>query len=969
MRALFLILAGSVAAAVVALLLGPRLVDGEAVRERVLARLEAATGQPARVLGPTGFALLPEPRLSLSDLVLGDPQRGGATVTVERVDLVLGLAGLVGAESGLEELRLVRPQLRAREPPSLASLASLLDGLAHGRLPVDALSVVGGRVVLRDPRLPDPLELSELNLEAAQETGGGPLALSGGGRWRDQPMAVELELRPAAVGPASVRLQLGLGAGPAASRLAYRGALAIEGRMPRLDGELELAADAGRAARLLDELGAAAWAARVPSIGPFAARGRLRLDAARAELSGLRVATVAGELAGAATLGLGSPRELALELEAGRLELPGELRPAALAGLLWRELPTGVGGRIALRIGSLARAREELRLVRLDARLGAEGDLELERMTAELPGAGDLELQGRLTREPGGPTWRGRLALRAEDPRPLLRWLDVEPPAAAERQGGIGLAGMLHATPEGVSLSEAEVRLAGSHGRGTLALLQGPPRRLLLRGSLDRLTLDPWLDKADLEAWLVRGPPAGFEAELDLAVDRLGWAGIRAERVRLRGELADGRLRLDELSSADLGGAGLRLAGTLGPADAADLALELDAPDPGRLARALELDGGLLALLDGPLGGRAGLASGPEGRKLEAEIGVPDGRLRLTGALAPGTLEPARLAVELEIADTAALAARLGGLGPLGGGLGGRLAASSRLARTASGWQVEGELAAGRIAGRIELELRADLPAPKLGGRVELDRLDGSSAAELYRLLEPILGLPRGPLRGWPGAWPRQLFGTPRLPPADLDLTLGIGLVTADGTPLGRGGATLALAGSSLALDGIDLPLASGRLGGRLLAELRPGAARIEADLTLASAALPPLAEALRAGAPPGGILDLEAAFASEGRSLAELVANAGGRGALVLRELPADGLAPVLQEGSSPLLRGPFTLERGLVRAPELTVEGTAGPGTAALAFDLAAWILDLELRGEAGGLRLLGPPDRLRRYEAAAR
>lgn len=970
-RALFVILASLVAALVVALLLGPRLVDGVAVRERLLAQLEVSTGQPARVLGRTEFALLPEPRLSLSELIVGDPLQSGPSLLVERVDVVLGLGALVGAEGSVRELHLVRPVLRTRELPGAVELGAVLDGLRGGAVPVGAVSVIGGRALLRDPRLAQPLELTDLNLEAAQETGGGPLVLSGGGRWRDQPLAVELELRPAAVGPASVRAQLGLGAGPAASRLAYRGALAIERGGPRLDGELEVAADTARIARLLEELGRQDRAAQLPPVGPFAARGRLRLDAARAAFEGVRLATAAGELALEMSLGLGSQLELTLQLEAGRLELPAGPAPSRLVALLWQEPPADLAGTLAVRIGTLARAGQEARLLRLDARLGGAGVWEIERLTAELPGTGDLELQARLRHEPAGPTLRGRLALRAEDPRPLLAWLGLDPPLPPERLGAIGVTGELHATPEAVSLAEAELRLAGVHGRGTVAYLTGPPPRLVLRGRLDRLGLDPWLDeggRAALAGWLLEGPPPALEAELDLEADRLGWQGHRADRVRVRAELAGGRLRLDELRTADLGGANARLAGSLGPGGAVDLLLELAAPEPVRLARVLDLEPSLAALLDGPVQGRARLAGEGPARAFTLEVLAPDGRLDASGSLLPGELALDRATLRAELAEAGLLAARLGAGGALGPGLAGRVVGETRLARTDLGWRIDGELALGRLAATTALELRYATTVPTLRGRVGLDRLDAASVADLYRLLEPLLQLPPGPLRTWPGAWPRQPFGPPLLPPADLELALELGLVGADGTPLGRGAASLSLAGEALALDGLDLPLAGGRLTGRLVAELRPASGRIEAELGLASVALPTLAGALRGGSPPGGLADLQLVVAAEGRSLAELLANAEGRGALTVRELPAAGLLPGAL-GDGLLLRGPLRVERGVLRAPELVVEGEGGSARASLTFDLVAWILDLELRGEEQRVRLLGPPDRPRRYEDPAR
>lgn len=966
MRALFLILAALIAAAVAGLLLGPRLVDGELARERLLVRLERATGASARVLGPTDVAFFPEPRLTLGRLVLGEEGQGGTTLSVDRVDLLLGFGGLLGLEAGPREVRLIRPQLRAGALPDLAALGRLLDALRGEPASPEALSVVGGRILLRDARLPEPLEIAELDLELARETGGGPLVLTGGGRWRDQSLSVEMELRVASTGPHAVRAQLGLGAGPTASRLAYRGWFDIVRSHPRLEGELELAVDSARLRPLLAALGAERLAERLAPVGPFAARGRLRADDGRVETEALRIAMAGGELAVRFALGLARPHELGLEIEASRLELPAGFDPAAHLAALWAGPPADLTGSLTVRIGTLARAGEALRLVRLDARLPGNGEFHVDTLGAELPGTGDLEVRGVLLPGPAGRRFRGHLEARVEDPRPLATWLGYPSGPAVERLGAVAIAGELLAVPEGASLGRAEIRLAGARAQGTFAFLLGPPPRFRLVGEVDRLVLDPWLDEASdgpAPAWLVSGPPTGFEVELDLLVERLAWRGLRAERVRIRGELAEGRLRVDELASPALGGGSARLVGSLGPAGAADLALDLDADQPARLARALGLDPTLPALLEGPLRARARFLEDEAGRRLEAELRTAEGGLRLDLELARASLEPRRLRLAGGLADTAALAARLAGRGALAPGLLGRLDGAVEASRTPEGWRIEGRLAPGRLTLEATLELARAHDVPLLRGRLGLDGADVASLLDLYRLFETPLGLPPGPLRAWPGAWPRRPFGSPRLPPVDLDLALDLGLAREDGTPLGRGSTALAFAGRSLAFDGIDLPLAGGRLTGRLLTEFGTESGRVESELRLASAALGILAEAIGASAPVAGTLDLELALASEGRSIGELLGNAGGRGALVLRELALSDPAGGGPSGEL-LLRGPLLLERGVLRARELEVESAAGPGRATLAFDLAAWILDLELPASPGRLRFLGPPDRLRRY-----
>lgn len=966
MRALFWILPGIVAAAVAGLLLGPRLIDGELARDQFVARLERVTGQPVRVLGATTLSLWPEPRLSIARLVVGDATQGGTGVSVERVELVLGFPGLVGVGSGPREIRLFRPHLRATALPDPTDFGPVLELLRGETFAVDTVSVVAGRILVRDPSLPAPLEVGELDLELAREAGGGPLVLTGGGRLRDQPLALEVELRPASAGPHAVRGRLVVGSGAEASRLAYRGGLDL-GRSPaRLDGELELAADTEHLAPLLSALGAARFAEKLPPIGAFAARGRLRSDGARLETEGLRLATAAGELQLRLALGLTEPHEFRAEVEATRLDVPAGFDLRRALADLWRSPPADLAGSLAVRIGSLARAGEEVLLFRLGAHWPGDGTFVLDTLGAQLPGTGDLELTGRFAPDAAGSGFRGRLVARAEDPRHVFRWAGLEPPPFLERLGAVALEGELRATPEGASLARAEIRLGGARASGTFAFLSGPPPRLRLVGALDRLLLDPWLDGTldpIVRSWLTSGPPRDLEAELDLAVDRLAFRGLRAEQVRLRAELADGRLRIDEFASPQLGGGSARLSGNLGPEAAADLVLELEADQPARLARALELHPGPAALLEGPVRARARFLDEGASRRLEAELATPDGVVQGDVVLAPGTLEPERWRLAGELADTTALAARLSGRGGLAAGLAGRLRADVEARREASGWRIDGRVGAARFALAAGLELVEGHGVPLLRGRLALERADAASLADLYRLAEIPLGLPAGPLRAWLGAWPRRPFGPPRLPSVDLDLVLDLGLEREDGTPLGRGGATLAFAGRALALDAIDLPLSGGRLSGRLLAELGADFGRIEGSLALASGSLETLAQALGIAVPPGGILDLELAFASEGRSLAELVANAGGRGALTLRELALSGV-PIGSMDRVFSFRGPIALERGVARADDLVVEVEPEPGRARLAFDLASWILDLELALPSGRLRLLGPPERLRRY-----
>lgn len=972
MRLFFLALLASLAAALAALLLVPQLVDEAALARRVLAHLETALGESLSVQGESRLTLLPQPRLSLAQLVVGDARAGTAGVAkIERAEILLSYPSLLGFAPHVRELRLIRPQLRLARITALAPLLEALVGARADARALETLSIFEGRLVLSDPQLAHPLELAQVTLEAAREAERAVVAASGEARLHHLPLAFTFELRPLG-GAAALNLKLTLGSGSGALRLGWRGNLVAAAAEPRLVGELELSGDGATLAGLADALALAGFD-RLAGFGAFALRSRLELRGRQLALEGLRLATAAGEAEARLEAELGTPARFSLALESARFALPDEPMLARLAAWMERELPSDLAGEVRARVRALARAGEEMRGLELNARLPGDGSLVIERLAAELPGSGELALSGRAHRELAGPTFRGHLALRLGEVRPFARWLGLEPVAWPAALTGLALEGELVAAPDALALREAEVRAAGARARGQLAVIGGPPLRLELRAAVDRLVLDPWLVEPaalPLKRWLVDGPPAEPELAFDLSIARLSWRALRAEALHLNGELASGRLFLREARWTDASGAKARLSGSLGPSGAVDLDLALEVPEPAPFARGLGLDPGALFFLDGPLLGRAGLKASPEGPELALALMGPDGRLDAVLRLDRASLAPRALRVAAAVDDTRPLLARLMPGVPMAAGLSGPFRLEGEgLWRAERTWTIEGTLALGQISGSAALELIETAAAPLLRGRVSLAGLDAASFSTFYALAEPVLGLPRGPLASWPGAWPKERFGIPILPPIDLDLALSLSLLGRDGTPLGPGGLRLALAGDLLAVEELDMPLAGGRLRGALWIELAPQMARLEGRLALASAELAALAAALRIREDVEGVLDLELAAQSIGGSLADLAGNLEGEGSLTLRT-PAGSQPLGLPASTQELvLHGPFTVTRGIARAPALLLETREGAvGQARALFDLLAWILDLELKTDAArGLRLFGPPEALRRYERA--
>ncbi|MDX6752205.1 AsmA-like C-terminal region-containing protein [Geminicoccaceae bacterium 1502E] len=981
MRPLLLILGLVAAAFTAALFLGQRVLDRDTLRAELIDRLAVATGADVAAGGPVEIELLPQPRLVMAELVLDLPG-AGARLAIDRAEIGLAAAPLLRGRAVIANARLVRPRLTLPRPPqSLGELGALLpDGAA---LPFRAVQVLDGAVSIAGA--PPRAHGLDLALEVDELSGG--LTVEGTGTLAGQALRLELETSALArEAPVSLRLEAALGPPEREVALRYRGSLQPSGDgPPASSGEVQLAmADLPSGSALLADLlpaGPAAAAARIAGRlleGALALNARLEIAGPAWRLDELRLAGGGSDLSGSLAWEHPAAAEpvLTAELVSTRLRLP-DTAPALLAGGGdWPAPPPGLTGRIRLAVGALDWRDGVVRQLRLEAALVGDGGVALERLSADLPGGIAVRATGTYATSDGPPAVEADLDAAGEDLQSLLVWAGV--PAAdlpAGRLRGVSLTGRLRLTPAALALRDAELRLDASRATGSMALVTVGRPQLALKAEVDRLTLDDYgLGPAELAALAQGGLLDGLDAALDLRIERLGWHELRPEGVSLRLDLQRGRLRVDELAMTDLAGARLRLVGDHDLRQGGwAFAGEAEIPSPSRLARALavELPAPVVAL--GAF--RASATGRSDGRSGELELRLDNPFLAIgldAATAAPPAWPPRalRASVELAAPGLRELLLRLGAQGfdqpALAGPLNGRLDMTSApdgghalaLAVDAGRMRLEGELLHGEAAS-----------PPSLAGRLAARDLDAGALLDLYRALEPALGLPAGPLRSWPGAWPRRKLDWTWLERAALDLALEASLV--DGVrPLGDARARLALEHGRLSLDGLSLPLAGGRLHGGLELERAASGPQLAFKLGLDDADAASLLHALRAGEALDGVLDLDLEAHSRGLALADLVGNLEGGGRLALRrarlDLVSDGAAGPLELAE---VEGRFGVVRGVARArPPLNV---TGGGRIEARLDLLAWLLAARLElPDAPPIEVLGPPDapyRLDRAEAA--
>lgn len=228
--------------------------------------------------------------------------------------------------------------------------------------------------------------------------------------------------------------------------------------------------------------------------------------------------------------------------------------------------------------------------------------LDLERQRLEIPqlalSVGELALtasmRGERLRE--APVWQGTLEVPPFDALKFLRQHGIDyRPADKSALARIGLKTQLAASGAELRLSGLDVRLDDSRLTGTLGLRDF---------AKPRYTFDLALDEIDLDRYL----PAATAATAAPAPHA---AGAAAPFALLRGQEADGRLRIERLKAAGVraSAASLPVAAhgnvlTLGPVQAAlyngkvDARATLDARNP---APVLTLDATLTGVQVGPL--------------------------------------------------------------------------------------------------------------------------------------------------------------------------------------------------------------------------------------------------------------------------------------------------------------------------------------------------------------------------------
>lgn len=857
-----------------ALFAAPHFVDWNGYRGVLEEEASRVLGREVRVGGAVNVRLLPIPYLAFERLRVADPTSysGEPLLRAESVTMWLAVPPLLRGVLEANQVEVRRPEIRiAVDRDGVANWSRVR--LNKGELPfvpadvaLRAVSITDGRLSLDASSGGEIARLDGIDGSLSGEALDGPYKFAGSVKWEGSVREVKIATaRPDADG--------GLRFKTTVRNPANANSYVLDGRLGDITGRLtlggELAAKINLAASGLivaDETKGASSVA-IGERPTLDLKGRLDGDLLQMRLTDF-VASFEniGQpqlIEGEAKASWGETSSVAVRLASKWLDLDrlagvnGAAQPVSTALALGDTFLSALaaGGRIDAKLGVDQVSIGGDTVSGLDLSMlrqpGAEARLSLR---ASLPGGSNIDLAGAIVERDGRSQLTGPVMIGGSSLQRMLAWATRNKATSRSfPDGPFSAQGQLALAATGVALTEARGEMAGAPLRGSIAVEQGPRRkvRIALEGKrVDSAWLWPGSSGiADFGALLV-GHGAGIDKPSGAGAS---WREDKDTDISIKlqaGRLVHGARILEDVD--------------------ADVALEggslairrIAFVGPGRLA--VELEGKVARDQPRAAGELRGVVAAPNGEavKLLSELTGLDSALpeaaTLVEALAP-----------LDLAATIALAAPGKGafdvvLDGIAGG--GRLTGQLRLDALGSGWRdapTTASLAIGDIpiVGLLE---RAIAPlggrdAAKATGGVGTLRIDvagvptiGMLTAAAVTSEELTLALD-GRSKLTTGGW-LDVEGEAEVVARDGRVPLGLVGLTASsaaGAPI-SGRLEIARRDGQLTLRPQGATLAGTTVSGEARVVRAGGEARIEADLSLDKATVPGLLAMLTEPAQPG---------------------------------------------------------------------------------------------------------------------
>lgn len=669
-------------------------------------------------------------------------------------------------------------------------------------------------------------------------------------------------------------------------------------------------------------------------------------------------------------------------------------------------LPTGIEVALDLRAEAVAWRGGVVRQAHLAADL-ANGELTLHELTGQMPGNSSVGVFGFVGGGPEAPPRLDlTVQARSDNLRAALEWLGIDvSQVPGGRLTQFQADARVGGTPSEIRLRNLDARVDTTTLRGAATILPAARPAFGLTLKVGSLNLDAYFPPAaptdaatpapaptgkgaaeQPDAAPAPGEPAllagldalnGFDANFRLDAETVIHDGVPYHDVHAEGSLVGGRLTVKDTGVGQVMGGSLSLNGALsgfgGVPRFDGLGWALAVAEPARFARGFQIDLPVPADRLGRVSWRGTVSGTPADLTLDTRLQAANGTYAAEGVLQGlgGGALAYDLALRVTHPDTAALlslaAPGYRPRGPLGA-----LALASQVSGQGGVIALSGlDLSVG------EETLRGDATVDLTQARPFVQATLAGTRLTVHRYLpaeqQAWLGVP-GLVPAATGApvqlaaaaerWSREPLDLAALRAVDMALTLSADSLIYE---------TYSLAGADLearlAAGRLEVPRLNGSLfGGGLVStatlDASGEAAQASLTATLEGFQLGQALAALDAGkVDASGVGRLELTAATTGSSEAALVSALDGQGTVTVRRLTVQsggaqqGIGAILgpigalnalgglgqKNDAAGTLEGAFTIEDGIVRFTQLTVDSNLYGGEFQGTVDLPRWTIDM--------------------------
>jgi len=696
LRVLLYALAGLLLLIVAAVVVGPGLIDWNIHRDRIAQEVSDLTGRPLSIDGDVSLTVVPTPTLSAGGVRMASIE--GATepdlARLEELRVRVSLLPLLSGQVEVQSVTLVDPVILLEVLPDgrrnwnlsqdpdedLAQAGQRRAGEGHGtsdetRISLDEVTVQNGTLVYRAPDREFRFDAVEATISA--DSLRGPFNAMGTGRFGGQEVTFDASLGRIQNGrPALINGQLGF----AGSEISFSGSFdqtKVNEEADVLQGDLR--AKGENLATLLASFGGDRLPVQLAQA--FSVRAQIAYRADRLTASSANIKLGDTILTGGLDAALGTDPLVSVTLDAKRLDIDRLLAVSQDGEDLANEslespgaegsskqnapfaaLPASISAVANISVDAIVYREQVVRQFQTELSL-ADGSLAVARATALLPGGSDVSLSGRVETPPAGPRFAGKVEAVSDNLRSLLGWLGVDVSAVPpERLRRMNLRSQVAYAGGQMTLTRLDLRADVSRLTGGLAIAFRERPGFGVGLSIDKVNLDAYLPRESADESKsgesqdgAEGSAASeavslfdsFDANLDLRIGELVYQRQSLNDLRIDGTLQRGSLTVREARYKEYGGTSGGFSGTLsslGSKPRIEGQIDLFVEKPVATAEAFGLDRDLLQTL-----GRMEVTSGLLGDLTELEV---DGAIQaLGGALnVKGKIEPLSARYDLDVA-------------------------------------------------------------------------------------------------------------------------------------------------------------------------------------------------------------------------------------------------------------------------------------------------------------------------------